>query len=107
MYKLLAVDMDGTLLNSNRIISKVNKEAIKKAIGKGVKVVITSGRGLNGLDNFLNEVHLRGENQYLIANNGGTIYKTSDFEYIFELFQRLQFQLPLNIEFLYLGQNIM
>lgn len=34
MYKLLAVDMDGTLLNSNRIISKVNKEAIKKAIKK-------------------------------------------------------------------------
>lgn len=82
MYKLLAIDMDGTLLNSNRTISKVNKEAIKKAIEKGVRVVITSGRGLKGLDNFLNEVHLRGENQYLIANNGGTIYRTSDFECI-------------------------
>lgn len=82
MYKLLAVDMDGTLLNSDRAISKVNKETIKKAIRKGVKVVITSGRGLKGLDNFLNEVHLRGENQYLIANNGGTIYRTSDFECI-------------------------
>lgn len=82
MYKLLAVDMDGTLLNSNRIISEVNKEAIKKAIKKDVQVVITSGRGLKGLDIFLNEVHLRGENQYLIANNGGTIYRTSDFECI-------------------------
>ena len=82
MYKLLAVDMDGTLLNSNRTISKGNKEAIRKVIEKGVKVVITSGRGLKGLDNFLNEVNLRGENQYLIANNGGTIYRTSDFECI-------------------------
>ncbi|OPJ63639.1 Cof-type HAD-IIB family hydrolase [Clostridium chromiireducens] len=82
MYKLLAVDMDGTLLNSNRTISKRNKEAIKKAMEKGVRVVITSGRGLKGLDNFLDEVKLRGENQYLIANNGGTIYRTNDFECI-------------------------
>ncbi|MBZ9622010.1 Cof-type HAD-IIB family hydrolase [Clostridium sp. FP2] len=82
MYKLLAIDMDGTLLNSNKVISKGNKAAIKKAIEKGVKVVITSGRGLNGLDKFLDEVHLRGENEYLIANNGGTIYRTSDFECI-------------------------
>ena len=82
MYKLLAIDMDGTLLNSNKIISKWNKAAIKKAIEKGVKVVITSGRGLKGLDKFLDEVHLRGENEYLIANNGGTIYRTSDFKCI-------------------------
>jgi Cof subfamily protein (haloacid dehalogenase superfamily) len=82
MYKLLAVDMDGTLLNSNKCISRANKEAIKKAIEKGVNVVITSGRGLKGLDNFLDEVHLRGENQYLIANNGGTIYKANNFECI-------------------------
>ncbi|MGH4124581.1 MAG: Cof-type HAD-IIB family hydrolase [Clostridium sp.] len=82
MYKLLAIDMDGTLLNSNKIISKGNKAAIKKAIEKGVKVVITSGRGLNGLEKFLDEVNLRGENEYLIANNGGTIYRTSDFECI-------------------------
>jgi Cof subfamily protein (haloacid dehalogenase superfamily) len=82
MYKLLAIDMDGTLLNSNKIISKGNKLAIKKAIEKGVKVVITSGRGLKGLEKFLNEVHLRGEGQYLIANNGGTIYRTSDFKCI-------------------------
>lgn len=82
MYKLLAIDMDGTLLNSNRVISKANKEAIKKAIEKGVNVVITSGRGLKGLSNFLSEVNLRGDNQYIIANNGGTIYKTSNFECI-------------------------
>jgi len=82
MYKLLAVDMDGTLLNSNRMISKVNKKAIKDAVEKGVKVVITSGRGLTGLKNFLSEVQLTGKNQYLIANNGGTIYRTNDFECI-------------------------
>lgn len=82
MYKLLAIDMDGTLLNSNREVSKENKDAIKNAIEKGVKVVITSGRSLKGLEKFLEEMNLRGENEYLIANNGGTIYKTDDFECI-------------------------
>lgn len=82
MYKLLAVDMDGTLLNSNRTISGVNKEAIKKAVKKGVQVVITSGRGRKGVENYLNEIHLGGENHYLIANNGGTVYRTSDFKCI-------------------------
>lgn len=82
MYKLLAIDMDGTLLNGDKVISQVNKAAIKKAIEKGVKVVITSGRGLKGLDKFLDEVHLKGEDEYIIANNGGTIYRTSDFKCI-------------------------
>ncbi|MFL0247309.1 Cof-type HAD-IIB family hydrolase [Candidatus Clostridium stratigraminis] len=82
MYKLLAVDMDGTLLNSDKIISNTNKEAIKNAIKKGTKVVITSGRGLKGLEKYLKEVNLTGENQYLIGNNGGTIYRTSDFKCI-------------------------
>lgn len=82
MYKLLAIDMDGTLLNSNREVSKENKDAIKKAIENGVRVVITSGRSLKGLEKFLEEMNLRGENQYLIANNGGTIYKTDDFKCI-------------------------
>jgi Cof subfamily protein (haloacid dehalogenase superfamily) len=82
MYKLLAIDMDGTLLNSDKIISNANKEAIKKAREKGAKVVITSGRGVKGLEKYLKEVNLTGENQYLIANNGGTIYRTSDFKCI-------------------------
>lgn len=43
-YKLVAIDMDGTLLNSKNEISKKNKEAIKKATDKGAKVVLSTGR---------------------------------------------------------------
>lgn len=42
MYKLIAIDLDGTLLNSYGEVSSENKEAIKKAITKGVMVVIAS-----------------------------------------------------------------
>ncbi|MBW4827211.1 MAG: Cof-type HAD-IIB family hydrolase [Clostridiaceae bacterium] len=43
-YKLIAIDMDGTLLNSKNEISKKNKDVIKKVTDKGVKVVLSTGR---------------------------------------------------------------
>ena len=42
MYKLVAIDLDGTLLNSYGEISLKNKEAIKKAIKKGAKIILAS-----------------------------------------------------------------
>ncbi len=42
MYKLIAIDLDGTLLNSSGEVSIKNKEAIKKAVKKGVNVVLAS-----------------------------------------------------------------
>lgn len=42
MYKLVAIDLDGTLLNSYGEISFENKNAIKNAIEKGVIIVLAS-----------------------------------------------------------------
>jgi Cof subfamily protein (haloacid dehalogenase superfamily) len=44
MIKCIAIDMDGTLLNGDHIISEDNVKAIKKAQEKGVEVVIATGR---------------------------------------------------------------
>ena len=44
MYKLVAMDIDGTLLDSYGNISKENIEAIKKAKEQNIEVVLTSGR---------------------------------------------------------------
>ncbi|MGO1713402.1 MAG: HAD family hydrolase, partial [Senegalia sp. (in: firmicutes)] len=43
-YKLIAIDMDGTLLNSEEKVSEKNKEAILKATQKGIQVVVSTGR---------------------------------------------------------------
>ena len=43
-YKLICIDMDGTLLNSSHKISKISKNAIRKARDMGVHVVISTGR---------------------------------------------------------------
>lgn len=42
MYRLVAIDLDGTLLNSSGEVSIKTKEAIKKAIDKGIQVVLAS-----------------------------------------------------------------
>ncbi len=45
-YKLIAVDMDGTLLNSQEEISEKTIEAIKKAVDKGIVFTLSTGRPL-------------------------------------------------------------
>lgn len=42
MYKLVAIDLDGTLLNSNGEVTQKNKDALKKAIDKGIEIVLAS-----------------------------------------------------------------
>ena len=42
MYKLIAIDLDGTLLNSKGEITDNTKMAIQKAIEKGIEVIIAS-----------------------------------------------------------------
>ena len=42
MYKLIAIDIDGTLLNSKGEVTKKNKIALKKAIDSGLEVVLAS-----------------------------------------------------------------
>ena len=41
--KLIAVDLDGTLLNSESRISNKNKRAIRECLNKGIKVVLSTG----------------------------------------------------------------
>ncbi len=62
MYKLVALDMDGTLLNSDGTISAENKAAINAAREQGVSIVLASGRPLEGMTWALNELNMTGAN---------------------------------------------
>lgn len=74
MYKIIACDLDETLLSTDRTISKKNIEAIKKAKELGVKFVPATGRGFNTVDNNLKVLDLYDkENEYVISYNGGAI----------------------------------
>ena len=57
MYKLIAIDLDGTLLNSYGEITVENKEAIRKAVSKGIEIVLASGRPIISVKNLANDIN--------------------------------------------------
>ncbi len=65
--RLLGLDLDGTLLNNKKLLSKVNEDSIKEAMGKGVVVVPITGRPKKGIpDTILKLFH----SSYIITSNG-------------------------------------
>jgi len=68
--KLLALDLDGTLLNSRHQVSERNIDAINKAQEKGVNIVIATGRTNLGAEDIFHSLGLK---EYLIAYNGALI----------------------------------
>lgn len=72
-YKLIAIDMDNTLLNSKKEITDKNKDIIKLAKNKGIKIVLCSGRFYNEMYSYVKELGLFENNQYMITNGGAII----------------------------------
>lgn len=73
-YKMVFSDMDGTLLRNGIEISVENLSAIRRAVDKGVEFVLCTGRGIFGVERFLDVLELRGKNGYAICQNGATVY---------------------------------
>ena len=76
--KVIALDLDGTFLNSEKKISPRNLAAIRAAQEKGVKVVLTTGRPLKAMDFLLQEIGTAGlSDEYTITFNGGLVQKNT------------------------------
>lgn len=54
--KLIALDLDGTLLTTDKRLTDCTKETLKAARDRGIKVVLTTGRPLKAMDFFLHEL---------------------------------------------------
>ncbi|NDO46934.1 Cof-type HAD-IIB family hydrolase [Clostridium sp. MD294] len=83
-YKMIVLDLDGTLVNSEKKISEKNKKALQKAIQKGVKVVLASGRPVKGVLPKAIELELDKNNGYILAFNGGRIINVTTKQCVFE-----------------------
>lgn len=68
---LIALDMDGTLLNSNHEISPETKQYLKTLAKQGHKIIISSGRPIRGIFSYYQELEL---NTPIICYNGSYIY---------------------------------
>ncbi len=83
MYKLVAIDLDGTLLNSYGEVSIETKETIKKAINSGLEVVLASGRPISSVEDLANDLTA---NHYLISGNGAIVYDMYKKEIVYDKF---------------------
>ena len=81
MYKLVAIDLDGTMLNQYGIITEKTKKAISKAQEKGVEVMIASGRAITSVKRFSKEIN---SNKYFISGNGAITYDIKNNKILYE-----------------------
>lgn len=83
-YKILVLDIDGTLTNSRKEVSDVTKAAIFGIMQKGVTVVIASGRPTQGVEPLARELKLDEYGGYILSFNGGRIMNCQTREVIYE-----------------------
>ncbi len=86
MYKLVAMDIDGTILNDQSILPEVNKIYARKLQEKGVKLVLCSGRSHKSLKYLETELNMQNNDDFGICFNGSTVYKTHPFKKLREVF---------------------
>ncbi|MDO5046937.1 MAG: Cof-type HAD-IIB family hydrolase [Anaerococcus sp.] len=73
MIKLIASDVDETLVDKNKMVPAINKEAIKKAQDMGIIVMIATGRGTYELFDIPKQAGLIHKDRYAICCNGAVI----------------------------------
>lgn len=96
--KLIAIDMDGTLLNAAHEITPFTARILKEAVEEGIYVVLATGRGISSILPYENQLNLK---QPIIAANGADIYFKSgvqgltnyidinEVQHLFEIINRL------------------
>lgn len=76
--KMVAIDIDGTLINDNREITPKTVDAIKQASKQGVKIVLCTGRPMTGVQAYLDQLGLDNrDDEYVVSFNGGLAQTTS------------------------------
>lgn len=81
MERMIAIDLDGTLLDDNLMVSQANIDSINEAIKDGFKIVICTGRPYAGMKKFITEFcYSKHHPEYLILGNGTTIRTVNNLE---------------------------
>lgn len=83
-YKVIVLDLDGTLTNSKKEITKPTKEALLDIQKRGYKVVLASGRPTPGVVKLATELELEKYGGYILSYNGAKIINCQTNETIFQ-----------------------
>lgn len=84
MIKLIAIDLDGTLVKEDQTVSQENISALRQAHQQGIQIVICTGRPIKSSQAVIDQLNLKGAEDYVITFNGGQILRAANNEVIYE-----------------------
>ncbi|CCQ98607.1 putative Cof-like hydrolase [[Clostridium] ultunense Esp] len=87
MYKLIAIDLDGTLLDDNKNIPEENLKLLKELIDNGYEVVIATGRRYWSAKQLVKNID---RPMVILANNGNIVRDTKDDQIIIKKYLDLK-----------------
>ena len=83
-YRLIAMDLDGTLNNDEKQITEITKNALMAAQQKGIRLALASARPSPGLYRERDVLHLQDHEGILMSYNGGRIVDAATGKVLFE-----------------------
>ncbi len=83
-YKLIVLDLDGTLTNSKKEITPRNRETLIRMQEQGIRVVLASGRPTYGIVPLANELRMNEFGGFILSYNGGEIIDWATQETVYE-----------------------
>lgn len=83
-YKLIVLDLDGTLTNSQKVITPRNRETLIRVQEQGIRLVLASGRPTYGIVPLANELRMNEFDGFILSYNGGEIINWETGEMIYE-----------------------
>lgn len=83
-YKMIVLDIDGTLTNDEKRITPKTLDALKKAQERGIILVLASGRPAAGLERLNHELDMNRHHGILLSYNGGKVLDAQDGRIFYE-----------------------
>ena len=83
-YKLIVLDLDGTLTNAKKEITPHTRETLMRAQQQGIKIVLASGRPTYGIVPLADELKLGEFGGYILSYNGGEIINRETKEMVYD-----------------------
>ena len=83
-YKLIVLDLDGTLTNSKKEITPRNRETLIRIQEQGIRLVLASGRPTYGIVPLANELRMNEFGGFILSYNGGEIINWETKEMVYE-----------------------
>jgi len=83
-YDLIAIDIDGTLINEQQKITTPVFEAVRKVVQSGSQIVLCTGRPFPGAEDYMKELELNQKGDFIINYHGALVQRTDTGEVVID-----------------------